>query len=241
MKIAQEFSKIPMWHFRKRKTFLSAVGLEVPSDFPSEPYEAARHLMIPKKDRFSDLWREFTGAWNTLPYRFLSCTRQNDIYIESVRRFGTSPSSPQRFIQEEALFFFFVAGLSAIESLCYGLYFIAAMVDQNSFPTNNKRKIIPEETSRCLRATFPYESITSTLGGLLESSDFTDWNEIRNILAHRISPSRTFRIGGAQHGRTSWLNEIEIDDTTTGERLEWLTKNLRELLEGIVLFTKTQL
>ena len=52
------------------------------------------------------------------------------------------PFRPERFIQEDALFGFFVNGLSVIESFFYGLYWIGSMVDTNSFPVLTENKPI---------------------------------------------------------------------------------------------------
>jgi hypothetical protein len=87
-----------------------------------------------------------SGSWNAVLFRFVSCARSDDVLTGSVRRHGTSPAHPERFYQEEALFNFFVNGLSVLESFFYGLYWIGSMVDiPSQQPTRNSPSSVSPE------------------------------------------------------------------------------------------------
>ena len=205
--------------FMKQSSHLSTVGLEMPDDFPSNSYEAIHTLVTARKDTYPDAWREYAGAWNAVAYRFLSCARHDEAFTDTVRRFGTSPPPPQGFTQEDELFGFFVTGLAAIESLCYGLYFVGAMTDGTNFPAVDLRGIEPAKTVAQFSGAFPNENITTALVQLKDDKDFKDWKEIRNILGHRVSPGRRFHRGGTQDRQTLWLKDIQIDEDRKSTRL----------------------
>jgi hypothetical protein len=123
---------------------VSTVELE-PGDFPKEHYDAvarrihANHARVTGSPRGDEAMVHYGGAWNAVWYRFVSCARSDETFTNSFRT-GSSP--PERFIQEDALFGFFVNGLSVIESFFYGLYWIGSMVDTNSFPVLTEDKPI---------------------------------------------------------------------------------------------------
>ena len=112
---------------------VSTVELEVPDDFPQKHYDAV-HARVTSSPRGEEAMFHYGGAWNAVLYRFVSCARSDETFANSVRTATLTPVRPERFIQEDALFGFFVNGLSVIESFFYGLYWIGSMVDTTSFP-----------------------------------------------------------------------------------------------------------
>ena len=117
------------------------VELEVPDDFPQKHYDAV-HARVTSSPRGDEAMFHYGGAWNAVRYRFVSCARSDETFTNSFRTAGPAPAPPERFIQEDALFGFFVNGLSVIESFFYGLYWIGSMVDTNSFPVLTEDKPI---------------------------------------------------------------------------------------------------
>jgi hypothetical protein len=51
---------------------LTTTGLEMPVDFPREPYEAVFSLVAPFAENQQFAWEEFAGAWNAISYRFMA-------------------------------------------------------------------------------------------------------------------------------------------------------------------------
>jgi hypothetical protein len=90
-----------------------------------------------------------------LAYRLLDVTHFDQTFRESIAQFGAAPEMSERYRQERLLFGFFVSGLSAIESFCYGLCAIA----WEAAPTKvllgshgQKKGVSPESTCDRFRA-----------------------------------------------------------------------------------------
>ena len=120
------------------------------------------------------------------------------------------------------------------------------MLDDVYFPIKkpkNKKAISPERTADRFRTTFPNEGISRTLNETIESQEYDDWKEVRNILAHRGSPGRIIdrTVGaGDAHGDALWLNGIPLNAATAPSRREWLTNTIQTLLREADSFTKTK-
>jgi len=223
---------------------LSTIGLVMPGDFAVVPYEAIHSRVVAKKEAYRHSWAQYASAWNALAYRFLSCATHDREFTQSIKRAGSSPPQPERYIQERALFSFFVTGLAAIESLCYGLFAIGSMLNAQNFSITtpqDMRLITPRKTARQFAAAFPKEHIAAALQQMRNAQDFRDWKEIRNILAHRSAPGRLFHEGGPHHGETLWVKGIQIDENTMASRRQWLAKTVRTLLIAADVFTIRQL
>jgi len=222
---------------------LSAIGIVMPDDFPTALYESIHSRLTPITVSAPEAtYDQYKGAWNALSYRFLSCEEHNKAFIKSIKRAGNSPPSSERYIQEKELFNFFVNGLSVIESLFYGLFAIASMIDSANFPIKTKkdmRAITPEETARKFEKLFPMESISDVLKKVNGSKKFIEWKTIRNILAHRSSPRRSFYAGGPENGQAQWIHNISIDKDTTALRYKWLIKTITDIMREADIFTQT--
>src|SRR5437763_13200806 len=113
---------------------LITVGLEMPQDFPTDPYNAVHDSINSWPNRPDVPWLEYALAWNAVAYRFQALADHCDTFTASVNRAGGAPSMSERYVQERELFNFFSNGLAAIESFFYGLYAIASMLDPAKFP-----------------------------------------------------------------------------------------------------------
>src|SRR6476661_8824523 len=103
---------------------LSTVGLAMPDDFPFGPYEAVNARVSSHQVVQAAAYTEFAGAWRAIPYRFYAVADHGDAFTQSIAHHGATVPAPQRYLQERELFNFFVNGLAAIESFCYGLFAI---------------------------------------------------------------------------------------------------------------------
>jgi len=227
----------------KSNKTISTIGLEMPADFPSEPYEAINARLVKMKDPFPESWSQFTGGWRAVAIRFLSCIEHDKNFTLSVKKFTNAPQQPGRYIQERELFGFFVTGLSTIESLCYSLYAIASILDQNNFPITERelRNVYPETVCLKFYDYYNNENITNELKKLINSQNYKEWKNIKNILAHRSVPGRHFYSGGEYNGKALWIDRIEINENTTASRLQWLKNKITTLINAINVFTKKKL
>src|SRR3990172_8534387 len=205
---------------------LSGIGIEMPDDFAIGPYEAVRLRMSKLQNVADSIRAEYSGAWNGVAIRFLSCAEHDGAFTELMKRHGSSPDSRERYQQERELFGFFVTGLSALESFLYGLHAIAAMLRPSAFPMNNeKERIEITLTTVCMRlnAIFPEEQIGKVLSHVAGESQLTEGKKIRNVLPHHPHPGRIFSVGGPEGDYTKWsLEEIVIDVETTSKWRRWL-------------------
>lgn len=223
---------------------LSTIGIRMPQEFPTRPYEAVYRRLGNKRDSHPESFREFVSAWVTVAYRFLSCDEHNQAFSESVKRFGKTPLPLERYVQERELYGFFVAGFSVIESFCYGIFAIGSISKPKKFPfvtPVDKRKVSPEVTADKFGAVFKGESITTALHSMRRSQDFRDWKNIRNILSHRSTPGRHAFLGGDRNGEVIWGEKIPINENTTASRFRWLVDTLDDLLDTADEFTSVKL
>jgi len=234
---------------------VSSVGLEVPDDFPQKPYDAV-HARVNSSPRDAVAKFEYGGAWNAVVYRFVSCARSAETFANSFRTAGPAPAQPERFIQEDALFGFFVNGLSVIESFFYGLYWIGSMIDTTSFPVrtgNDLRDIVVHTTVKQYIARFGTCPLTNAFGRIgymnfsgkfIDADAYEKWKGGRNYLAHRSAPGRALHlnIGGGPQVEDSWLGlNISLNDQLTTTRRQWLASTLAELTNGAAIFVDSNL
>lgn len=211
----------------------------MPKAFPNKSYESIHKIMKGMKDKFHLSWKQYAGAWNAIGYRFKSCAENDRIFTQSMLKTGKSPEPHERYIQERALFYFFVNGLSALESLLFGLYAIVSFVKPKEFPIETERDlkaINPKLTRDKFKKNFKTYDIANSLIKLLEDKRYIEWKEIRNILAHRASPGREFFSGGDHSGKALWINGVQIEKSTTTSRYKWLTMTLSNLMKDVDVF-----
>ncbi len=111
----------------------------------------------------------------------------------------------QCYQQEKALFCFLYFGLSAIDTLVYGLFFLAARRYPCHFPathpnmtidTSAKRKpllykqITLERVSKRFCEELPADPLSEILSELRYDIGLKDWRTLRNIFTHRFTPHR---------------------------------------------------
>src|SRR4051794_2567 len=94
-----------------------ALAIEMPDYFPTEPYDRLGEITRPHSP--SQAWGESAVGWNALGYRFRAAAEASDAFIESLAR--DRAEHEERFVQETALYGFFVGGQSAIESFGYSV------------------------------------------------------------------------------------------------------------------------
>jgi hypothetical protein len=215
--------------------------LAAPPDFPAELLERV-HIAISDPDearRQTPEWAEWAGACNGLLYRFLACAEHGDAVVDSLIK-STSPPQPERYEQEKLLFDFFAEGLSALECLYYGVYFIGALADPGGLAaTVDKRQVAPGHVTKCFEATYAGEALTGRLRAVLSTPEYSAWRDTRNVLSHRSSPGRDFRTGGSDAG-TYWMGS-ELSADVFGPRRAWLASSIDEILSALELFVQTRL
>jgi hypothetical protein len=151
-----------------------------------------------------------------------------------------------------AVFAFFSSGLSALECLGYGLYFVGAIVEPTAFALAPDQ-IWFRHVAGAFQAQFPSDRLTHELGVVNKSVDLSEWKSVRNILMHREAPGRHHfaSIGDRLALGTStpssetvqgadWLDR-PLSSATTYDRRVWLATALTAMLEAANDFAAARL
>jgi hypothetical protein len=224
--------------------------LEMPSDFPVKPYDSVwksleglggEYYRAGEDSKYQS-WQQWLSAWIGIAYRFRSCAEHDQAFAESVSKYGDNPSQPENYHQDRELFGFFVSGLSAIESTCYGLFAVGSILDFNNFPLTTEQHMRNATTTKTVQqfaVSFPNDGITAALQRIMSEQPYTDWKAVRNTLAHRTNPGRIIYASTVGPPKTvEWmLQNIPIDNTSTASRRRWLADSLRYLLTEADNFT----
>lgn len=249
-----------MSHRNTRPLRITLQNLKMPSDFSVTPYESCYDRVVQKARVIPDSahWiNEFSLSWLAIAYRFRSCAEYDKSFTASVKRAGATPVEPERYIQERDLYNFFVSGLSSLESMGYGLYFIGFVLEPTAFglavSSNDFRRIDLKNTvvRDFMRSSFAQEQISSKLNALIHHSNYIQWEKIRNILAHRITPVRTGvhtiieSLDPNYSGPTSshwvdWLEGLQINKYTTESLRAWLISTLNDFFHVIDMFFQSK-
>lgn len=224
---------------------LNTNGLIMPSDFNQSDYEevnfrVSEHLLYNQSPG-----SDFAGGWAAISYRFLACAESDELFTELIKA-GATATFRERYIQERELFNFFFNGLSVFESCCYSLFALGASISSSDFPmTSNKelKDINIAKTVERFDVVFKHEKITSQLMRFIQTPDYKEWTEIRNILAHRSAPGRIVSLDvnhkEASSAKLTWkLKNIPLDEKTTSVRRKWLSTTLEVILRDTRLFTE---
>ena len=222
---------------------VASTGLPMPPDFPFEPYEAIHRMFHARlKDDEREAWGEFCVGWNALSYRFAAMAEHDEAFAGSARAHGLGPPHPERSRQEDALFGFFGAGISAFETFAYGIWavFWEAGDDRFALATEDQQREVSIRTlSKRLTKSSPNDGLSVALVELLaEGSEFDAWAKVRNQLTHRGVPRRHHSLG---HDTETLWGTMRLDQDTTRERRAWLAAALDDMLGAAEAFMGARL
>ena len=219
-----------------------AADFPLPSAFPRGLFEAVKDRFI-AKIRATPEQQNIAGGQLGVLYRLRSTVEYSEELIECVRRAGDSPSTEARYQQERQLFGFFVSGIAALDCFSFFIYFAAAYLQPERFPTRKPgdiKAITLKRTSDNFGNAFPGEPITTALANLVNDQWFKDWDELRNILAHRAVLGRivyaSFGTSSPPNMPSEWKIDanrtLKIDEDVTTTRLNWLVITLAGLISA---------
>jgi hypothetical protein len=118
-----------------------------------------------------------------------------DRIIPEFERLSKEGRTTQRMFEEDQLLFgFFTNALPAIESFCFGAYFVGTALRKSGFdPNPDLVSVSPKKTLKCFRDFYSNSPFTKTLRRCIWSQDYGTISAIRNLLSHRLGPGRTIR------------------------------------------------
>ncbi len=226
-------------------TPLSTNGLVMPPEFPVAEYESVFERVKPHAQTANDIYKQFVGAWNALPYRFLAVTEYEAAVTTSLTEAGGSPSPPERYRQERDLFGFFSNGFSVFEATFYGLFSLGALLSAADFQigtAKDQQRISPSSTASAIGKAFAGDPIHGAVDSILSDPAYLEWREVRNVLTHRAAPGRIFfvGIGGDETLPDEWkIRGIPLDADMAHKRRSELSRLLNALLQAMDQFTQT--
>ena len=223
-------------------------GLMMPSSFPDNLFQTVKARIFSKVPSDLPGWNQIGSSHNAVRYRLRACSDYSEEFVKCVENFGDLPPPEERYQQERQLFGFFVSGYAAFDSFAYFAYFTAAHLRPSQFPTQLPGhiksigcKTIPVPFARV----FPGEDISVALNSLLADQMFKDWDDYRNVLAHRAAPGRVMYASVGSSTRdpaADWKMDpaanLKIDASLTAPRLAWLVHTLSDLVVAADSFTQ---
>lgn len=220
----------------------------MPSNFPDAQFEALKDRVVAKLPNPSEVLEQLLGGHNGVRFRLRACADYSDEFIESVLRVGNAPPIEKRYQQERQLFGFFVSGLASLESFIFFLYFMGVPLRPEAFliaKPGHLKSISLKATTERYKRKFSSEGITTALEAVLNNSLLEEWEDCRNILAHRAAPGRNLyaSVGStAPDPPASWkldpTRKLLINETLTRPRLDWLISTLADLIARTDTFTQ---
>lgn len=217
-----------------------------------------RQMLYMETDPF-DLGRTFTGAWRGVKYRWEDCASESENYVRATKNLqeqiinSSNDYEKWSYDQEKALFNFLYVGLSALETLVFGLFFMAARRYNSKFPIKHEnanfdptqtqkrlsyRGINLQAVTKCFSDEFPTDPLSIALNKVQCDKQLKDWQTVRHEFTHRLTPHRHRIMLPHLQGEFLELSEelsdkqrlLRLDKNTTVDRLNWLGLTLRELI-----------
>ena len=160
-----------------------------------------------------------------------------------------TPPIDERARQERWLVEFFFNGLSTLECLHYGAYFLGAMAAPLKFSSAvDRRRVTPKHVVAAYAAGYATTPLAATLGSVVTDPTYAEWRDIRHFLSHRGSAGRTAYQGGADSGRVDWNLPITGVNTATilepaelRSRREWLGSRVSDIATAALAFVTAEI
>lgn len=222
--------------------------LTLPSAFPDDLFDEVRSRVAARVQIGSLALEHLAGSHNGVRYRLKACADYSDEFTHSIKTFGDSPPLIERYQQERALFGFFVSGYSVLDSFSFFMHTAATQINATHFPMQKPghlKGIGCKTTAGVFARPFPEEAITTELTKAIADPMFTQWDNFRNILAHRTAPGRAFYASlgtSIPDPPPDWkiapATKLKIDANLTQCRLAWLVETLAKLVSAADVFAQ---
>jgi hypothetical protein len=215
----------------------------MPTAFPERQFQAFKrgaNAFFPTPTIDEDpleTCRHFMMAWLAVRYRYRICAECNDEFKALLANASQlwrawSADEEQNYELERCIYLFFMSGLSVFESFGFCLYFVGNALRPADFPHVGKPKSITlAATAKAFAAAFPQAKITGLLAGLQGDAGFTTIDDIRNILAHRLSGRRSIQYPDGMYTHTreeTWYLPGAAGKLMFGE--EFLQRHLDDII-----------
>lgn len=219
----------------------------LPDDFPMQQLEQTYRVCIDMIGSEKQSARLMGMGFAGVAYRFRTMAENDDIFTASIIQDGCGPSSNDYYKQITSLYIFFVSGLSCIESFYFAIHSLGHYYRQECFKLSPKalKKVTCKNVAEDFKRFWNGSNLTLEMTKLVESDEFKEWSEIRNILSHRLVLPREI-IFDCQAGSTS-ANLLRqqagskgsnnpLNEKATSNRRGWISKQISLLIDSFELF-----
>lgn len=236
--------------------------VKMPPDFPQAIFqEFARCSTARLPDLFYDdqigRRRQFDQSWMAVWYRYRTCWE----YKEEFKGLLSDASDQwrewndgeeQNYKLERSLYGFFMSALSVFDSFAFCLYFLGSAMRPAEFHlASEPKRVTLKETARAFSTAYPGAGITAELAALSEDEGFRKIQDVRNVLAHRLTGRRNIRVDFRKVGSSYTQTRDEVwnlpgsgegltfDSEMVEGHMEKVTTTLSQLIESALAFARS--
>lgn len=233
---------------------ISLGTFDMPVDLPVSEYDKVMAI-VGKHQTQVDVYKAFVAAWTGVAYR---CRGMNEFahdFLSSANQ-STSPEINERFRQDNNLFCFFAAGLSALECVILSSYCVGSLANPVAFPISVAKDLdfrVAEVLKR-FKNTFPSSPVSTTLEQVISCDDYQQLSNFRNALAHRGTPPRTHYAENFGPGDkpsaimsnpkalpSDWQFAFELSDTAMQPVKKFVLDSVSKLIVSLETFAASEL
>jgi hypothetical protein len=224
-------------------TKLASLGLLMPPSFPTGVHDKVHSCLVKYKNTHPAQWRSFGLGWMGVAYRYRAMAEYDEQFTTSIKNFGNSPPSEERYKQDNTLLGFFVCAVSTIECFFYSTYWMGVILKPDEFPSDSKnlKYLYADNIVSKFSANFHGDALTQQMEQCVANSTYIDMKNIRDVLSHRGMLPRTFYRGGDRDGMATmptnpkdtsdqWQFDLQVDVRTTASCRQWLDNMLKQLI-----------
>jgi hypothetical protein len=220
------------------------VWCSMPPDYPTEQTERVYRYLLEEMRPGSQTSALMTEGFRAVAYRFRAASEyQSGLESSFQAPGGRAPPGDGQYLQERAIFGFFMSGQAALESFAFAVHAIGAHYRPSplfGLSVTQLENVHPKSVTTALAKFWPNGLLTNVMQKLLQDQTFKTWATIRNVLGHRAVPTRSIQITPGREIRVTWLFSMgghrvgdESLESAMKLRRPWLAATLRELWDGL--------
>jgi hypothetical protein len=219
--------------------------LDLPSNFPFTEMEAFKVAAdsILRPETSVEAWQEYAGATNLIGWRFRNCHEDMERWVGSLNTHGENGDFEEEYLRDRALFGFFTAGLSCIESTCYALLALVNHLTLLNLPPQkmDKWRLYPQDVEKYLLERPETGALKTKLKELTVSDEYERLKQVRDRVTHRSNLPRNQTLGISNNAHQVFAKtistklygeetELTINELFLKDMLAWLAESVRALL-----------
>lgn len=222
---------------------------DLPEDFPMKTLEKAYRDCIDCIGAGESSVKLMGMGFAGTAYRFRTVAENDEILSTSFRENGYGPPAEEYYRQITALYVFFSAGLSCIESFFFAMHALAAHYKPEKFKLGPQdlRNINYSSVKDKFNKYWEGTDLSIAMKDLVQSVEFSEWKDIRNIYSHRVVIPRETIFDCIKDRMSANLlmeaadptkQNISLNEFTTAKRRAWLAAQMVSLVSAFDVFIR---